>query len=323
MIKFSIIIPAYKGHFLQKAINSCLCQSYSFFELIIVDDASPENLQQIVDTFQDDRIHFYRNKKNCGAINVVDNWNICLSFCTGDYVICMGDDDMLLPHTLEEYLKTISKYPKLGVYHAMTQMINENDQVVEIQSSRPDFEYPMAVCYSRWAFKRKQYIGDWLFDIKLLRSVGGFYKLPLAWGSDDVTVLILSALGNRGVANTQTICFQYRVSDLTISSNSSNVELKLQARKQFELWCDKFVEQEKTICKSYEEKVYIDLWYKNYTDFYRRAKKIDITNDLITHPVRVVKWLLKCKYFQVTRIDVIDSFYNALKEIIYKKTNKL
>ena len=55
-ILFSITIPAYKSKYLKEAIDSCLLQSYTNFELIIVDDASPENLHEIVSQYHDKRI---------------------------------------------------------------------------------------------------------------------------------------------------------------------------------------------------------------------------------------------------------------------------
>jgi glycosyltransferase involved in cell wall biosynthesis len=125
-MKFSILIPAYKKAYLQECIDSILRQSYERFELIIVDDASPEDLYSIVSLYSDPRIKYYRNGKNCGAINVVDNWNICLSYAAGDYVICMGDDDKLLPNCLEEYVKLIEKYPGVGLLHGWTEIIDED-----------------------------------------------------------------------------------------------------------------------------------------------------------------------------------------------------
>ena len=75
-MKFSITIPAYKRSYLKEAIDSCLAQTYGDFELIIVNDHSPENLDAIVTQYNDPRIRYYVNEKNCGAVNVVDNWNI-------------------------------------------------------------------------------------------------------------------------------------------------------------------------------------------------------------------------------------------------------
>ena len=95
---FSITIPAYKDKFLKEAIESVLSQTYENFEVIIVNDASPHNLDAIVNEFNDKRIRYFKNKNNCGARDVVDNWNICLNHASGDYVICMGDEDKLTPN---------------------------------------------------------------------------------------------------------------------------------------------------------------------------------------------------------------------------------
>lgn len=159
-MEFSITIPAFKQKYLYEAIESCLAQTYKDFELIIVDDASPEDLKSVVDRFQDSRIRYYRNEKNCGALHVVDNWNICLGYAKGDYVICMGDDDCLLPSCLEEYSKLIDKYPDLDIYHGMTEIIDENGNVTNMQEARPEREGMYSMISGRLRNSRLQYIGD-------------------------------------------------------------------------------------------------------------------------------------------------------------------
>ena len=221
---FSILIPAYKRRYLGEAIASCLAQSYRELELIIVDDASPEDLRSVVDGFHDDRIRYYRNEKNCGALDVVDNWNICLSYAQGDYVICMGDDDRLLPNCLEEYAKLIDRYPGLHIYHAMTEIIDNEGKVFDLQEARPEREGVFSMIYGRLNNNRQQFIGDWLIKRSWLNDNHGYYKLPLAWGSDDLTAYLAAKDG--GVANAQVPLFQYRVNPYTIS-NSGHCRLKL------------------------------------------------------------------------------------------------
>lgn len=223
-IKFSVLVPAFKARFLAECIDSILAQTYTNLELIIVNDASPENLDEIVSKYDDKRIQYYVNEKNFGAINVVDNWNKCLSYATGEYVICMGDDDKLMPCCLEEYRKLIEKYPGLGVYHGWTAIINEISEVIAIRESRPDFEDVASLVYFRLQ-GRHQYIGDFLFERKLLNMNNGFYFLPLAWGSDDISVML--AASKSGIANTRSIVFLYRDSSNTIS-NDGNTRLKAQ-----------------------------------------------------------------------------------------------
>ena len=60
----SFVLPAYKTMFLCKAIESIIKQTYKNWELIIVDDASPEAISEIVSRYSDIRIHYSRNKYN-------------------------------------------------------------------------------------------------------------------------------------------------------------------------------------------------------------------------------------------------------------------
>lgn len=222
---FSILIPAYKGKYLTKCLSSIYKQTYPYFEIIIVDDASPEPIEDICKKNPDKRLRYYRNKKNCGSINVVDNWNICLSYSIGDYCICMGDDDMLSPHALEDYVKMIKKYPKVDLFHSMVEQIDENDNKLKVSSPREEYE-------SLFRFMRKrfehnlQFIGDFCFKTAKLRKNGGFYKLPLAWGSDDLTAFYQAK--DNGVIHINQPNFLYRVNSMTISQ-TGNTELKMKA----------------------------------------------------------------------------------------------
>lgn len=228
-MKFSITIPAYKSKFLYDAISSILYQTYNDWELIIVDDCSPENLYDITAPFlRDSRVRYYRNEQNCGAINVVDNWNKCLSYCTGDYVICMGDDDLLLPCCLETYKDLIEKYPDLYVYHSRAEIIDECGKLMTLQEPRPEWESVVSLIWNRWSSRHLQFIGDFCYSVTYLKSVGGYYKLPLAWGSDDITAILASR--ERGIANTQVIGFQYRQNSQTITSSKGNSKLKILTR---------------------------------------------------------------------------------------------
>ncbi len=238
MPKFSVTIPAYKAAYLAECIESVLRQTFDDFELIIVNDCSPEDLDSIVKQFDDPRIFYYKNAKNCGAIKVVDNWNICLSYATGRYLICMGDDDCLKPICLAEYDRMIEKFPNLGLYHAMTEIINENSEVIDVQHTHPQWESVYSMMWHQWNGRRCEYIGDFLFDVNRLRADGGFYFLPLAWDSDEISAFRAASVG--GVANSQIPIFQYRKSSLTLSS-SSNLDIKMKAYKLAFKWYDDFL----------------------------------------------------------------------------------
>ncbi len=246
-IKFSILIPAYKRTFLYEALRSCLAQDYENFEIIVVDDASPERLEEIVRQFNDLRVKYFRNNRNCGAYHVVDNWNICLSKANGNFVICIGDDDKLLPNCLSSYFALIQKYPHLDLYHAWTELIDSDSNLITLQQPRPELETSLSLAWNRWNGRNRQYIGDFCFRKTKLCEKGGFYKLPFGWASDDISAIMVSE--ENGVANTQQICFQYRVNQRTISQ-TGNYDGKIIAIQQEKAWFEEFLNR-----KSKEEKM--------------------------------------------------------------------
>ncbi len=232
-MKFTIAIPAYKSLYLEEAIDSILGQSYSDFELLILDDASPYNLPCIVSKYDDPRIRFYRNERNVGALNVVDNWNRCLELAKGEYIICMGDDDCLCPDSLAGYSGYIDRYPECNIFHGATEMIDEASRMINIQEARPEHESVYSMAWHRMTRKREQFIGDFVFRTEVLRAAGGFYFLPLAWASDDISAFRIAMSG--GIVNTSEIVFRYRVNSINITSTGS-VKHKLEAIVQEKQW---------------------------------------------------------------------------------------
>ena len=307
-MKFSILIPAYKAKFLEEAIESCLSQRYDDYEIVIVDDASPEHLDEIVDHFVDARIRYYRNDKNCGALNVVDNWNICLSYCTGDYVICMGDDDRLLPNCLMEYAALIEKFPDLNVYHAWTEIIDENGNFVKLLEPRPVFESCMSLIWNRWN-GRSQFIGDFCFRVSNLRKNGGFFKMPEAWGSDDISVVRAARFG--GIANTQSVCFQYRSSNLTISKGMKDFSYKLRAKKEEKDWYLNFL----SLCKYEAGSLEGKFWkavVNELDDHFKKECKCLIKMDICNSWIRLFRYFFDASLYGLTKKDVLTIWIKSL-----------
>ena len=234
-IIFSVTIPAYKDRYLKEAIDSVLAQTYHNFEVIIANDASPYDLDSIVYKYDDQRIHYFKNKKNCGAKDVVDNWNICLSYATGDYLICMGDDDKLTPRCLHDFAELIMKYPNLDLYHARSEIIDDHSNLVCVLEERPEWESVYSLMYN----PRNSHLGDFLFKTETLRKNGGFYKLPYGWQSDDITAFIAAA--SHGMANTQEVGFQYRGNGQSISHDLSCIEDKIEAVRTSVTWRKNFI----------------------------------------------------------------------------------
>lgn len=306
-IKYTIAVPAYKAKFFECCLKSILSQTYCNFEIIIVNDNSPEDLHSIVSKFNDDRIIYYENEKNCGAIDVVDNWNKCLDYSTGDYIMCIGDDDMLLPNCLETYNQLISDYPGKFVYHGWTEMIDENNNVIRMQEPRPIEESVYSMIWQRWQ-GRSQYIGDFLFDTEMLRDNGGFYKLPLAWASDDITAYI--AAEKHGIANTQIPVFLYRVNALTIS-NTGNSDIKILAKNEEIQWYKQFL-LKNPVNADIVQQTFRSMCIKGLPLFDRLKTEEIVKRDIISHGnFRIFYWLSNKKRLKVSGKNILIAFLKA------------
>src|SRR5476651_1706297 len=166
---FTIAIPAYKSKFLKECINSILLQTYSDFELIIVNDCSPEPIEPIIKQFDDPRITYYKNEVNIGAENLVKNWNNTLDKASGEFFMMMGDDDKLEPNYLEEFVKLIEKYNTLNVFHCRTKIIDEHSKPIKLTPSCPEFETVYDSIWHRINGFRLQFISDFVYRTSMLK----------------------------------------------------------------------------------------------------------------------------------------------------------
>lgn len=268
-MRFTIAIPAFKGKFLSQCIQSVLDQQFKDFELIIVNDASPDNLDEIVEKFDDDRILYFKNKINTGAENVVDNWNLCLSYSKGDYIVLLGDDDFMKPNYLTVFNNLIEKYADHNVYHCRSYIINDNSEIIGLTPSWPRWESVYENMWHRMNKFRSQYISDFVYKREFLIHIGGYYKLPLAWASDDITAYLAAV--DKGIIHSQEPVFCYRESNITIS-NSGSVGLKIKAIIEEEKWFDSFLQN--NIPENNLDQYFYKM-IKNEKDKYFLKKRID------------------------------------------------
>lgn len=312
-MKYSILIPAYKADYLKEAIESVLEQDFQDYEIIVLDDCSPAPIGEIVSQFNDVRIRYYRNDINNGAERLVDTWNKCLSLAKGDFIICMGDDDKLKSNCLSGYTQLINEYPGYDVYHGRTEIINENSIVTGLQEERPIQESVYSMMYHRWN-GRIQFIGDFLYRRDVLVFKGGFFDLPMAWGSDDITAYIMA--GDKGIVNSQKTLFQYRISSLTLTK-SGNAAVKLKAIMGDEQWTRRFLQMKPNKDEDfmYWEKLKSKL-KENYDVKRRAALYSDIHSKGFS---RMVYWAIHRQQFSITFSQILQS----TKSVFAAKLQKL
>ncbi len=130
MTKFSIIVPVYNVEkYIEKCLNSIYSQSYENFEVIIVNDGSPDNSVDIINKYvqKDSRFKLY-NKKNGG---LSDARNFGVKKAKGDYIIFVDSDDYINNKTLEMINNEINKYKNLDIIRYELSIVNEKHQIVK------------------------------------------------------------------------------------------------------------------------------------------------------------------------------------------------
>ena len=130
-MKFSIIIPVYNVEpYLEKCLDSVTNQTYKNFEVIIVNDSSPDNSQKIIDKYVKKDKRFKGYIKENGGVSSVRNYG--LQKVSGDYILFLDGDDYIDISLLEELSKKIAnQYPDI-VRFSLSTVTEKNELIKEI-----------------------------------------------------------------------------------------------------------------------------------------------------------------------------------------------
>jgi glycosyltransferase involved in cell wall biosynthesis len=126
----SICIPSYNSErFIACTLESVLSQSFTDFEIIIVDDKSTDGTVSVIKKFSDARIRFIQNEGNLG---IGGNWNKVLSCPEGKYVKLLCGDDVLYPECLARQVRVLESPANAAVALAVcgSNVIDANNKII-------------------------------------------------------------------------------------------------------------------------------------------------------------------------------------------------
>lgn len=113
MPRVTVLMPTYNvAPYVREAIDSVMQQTYTDFELLVIDDCSTDNTVEVVRNIDDPRIHIVQNEKNVG---LAENLNRGLSHITTEYVARMDGDDIAEPFWLEREVAILDNHPDIGI----------------------------------------------------------------------------------------------------------------------------------------------------------------------------------------------------------------
>jgi len=118
----SVIMPSYNtARYIGQSIQSVIDQTYQNWELIIVDDCSTDNTDDVVSLYNDDRIKYLKNKNNYGA---AISRNKALREAKGRWIAFLDSDDLWMPEKLEKQIR----YMKINNYSFSYTCYSEIDE---------------------------------------------------------------------------------------------------------------------------------------------------------------------------------------------------
>jgi glycosyltransferase involved in cell wall biosynthesis len=220
MPKVSVLLPNYNSaQFLDESVSSVLNQTYTDFELIIVDNCSTDNSEEVISKYlSDKRIRYYRNETNIGAVG---NFNKCLSYATGEYIKFLCSDDKFHPELLSKVIPVMVQHPTVSLAASYTEEFGLVSRVWEppfthlvegkavihnILNNYNCLGHPTNITIRKSALKvgnfRSEYLwlADWEMWLRIL-SVGDCYIIPeiLSYNrnhKDQVTKTMLKNFNN-------------------------------------------------------------------------------------------------------------------------------
>jgi glycosyltransferase involved in cell wall biosynthesis len=130
MPKVSVLIPVYNAEkYLSQAIDSIINQTFSDWELIIIDDGSLDSSGDIARAYsdKDGRIKFYENEQNSGLIYTL---NKGIKLCQCEYIARMDADDIAMPTRLEKQVRFMDNHADYAMCGSYAQVIDENGKII-------------------------------------------------------------------------------------------------------------------------------------------------------------------------------------------------
>ena len=133
-------MPTYnRAHLIGETVDSIRNQTFSNWELLIMDDGSDDNTEEIIEQYSDDRIRFYKAGRT-GAVSKLKN--IAIKKARGELIAFIDSDDLWAATKLEKQLGVIEQYPEAGF--CLTggyNFINKNEPIAYLYKQREGLRF--------------------------------------------------------------------------------------------------------------------------------------------------------------------------------------
>jgi glycosyltransferase involved in cell wall biosynthesis len=294
----SIVLPTYNGSkYIADSIESCINQSYQNWELIVVNDASTDNSEEIINDYKknNDRIHLLHNEKNK---KLPATLNKGFANAKGTYFTWISDDNLFKTNALETFVDALEKNQEIDLFYSDFDIIDDNgNHIEEIRVPKPENLVFMNMIGASFIYKRD-----------LHTKINGFDE-EMFLGEDYDFWLRAYKLFSFAPINKN--LYRYRYHDNSLSGRHSKKIQKLLANITEKHLKDLTKLPKKTIATAY--------WELGKTHFrHSNPLKKSIYCTLKAIQIRPIILLAPIKSFVVRKIKIIKKIFKKLLSI-YKE----
>jgi len=219
----SVVMPTYNdGEYLHEAIDSILNQTFYDFEFIIINDGSTDNTEEIIDSYNDNRIRYLKNDSNCG--NTVTR-NKGMNAATGKYIAIMDSDDISVPNRLALQFEYLEKHPDIGILGGAKIFFDVHSWFYRRYPTDPDY------IKSFLFFKNPVGQPTVMLRREILKKYGLLYNTKFESGG-DFDFWYRSADKGVRIANLEAVLLYYRQS-VSQMSHPGNAEVRIETLKTY------------------------------------------------------------------------------------------
>lgn len=166
--RITVLIATYNDErFIGAAIDSVLAQTFTDFELVIVDDASTDGTPAILEAYRDPRLRLIRNPVNLGPGGAR---NRGLAAITTEYVAQLDGDDVCLPRRLEQQVRYLDEHPEVAAVGAQAHLIDVRGRIIG------EFRRPVTELGIRWCgvFQSPMVHSSAAYRRAIVQELGGY-----------------------------------------------------------------------------------------------------------------------------------------------------
>ena len=129
MARVSIMFPSYNHEpYVREALESIYAQTFTDFEIVVSDDASPDHTYDIIQEVCKEKAKLHRFEKNVGASV---NGRYCYDHCDSEFIALLNSDDVWEKKHLEKSVEYLDQHPECGAVFSWCSLIDENSKVID------------------------------------------------------------------------------------------------------------------------------------------------------------------------------------------------